>query len=94
MVYGQCIKNIPHVSSRLSEEAWNCNFNEGYRIMQLMYCSTCICCSMGCRGVWHMYASEGVYVIPRAKPEELHNTRGCMHMPYTTYNPCYSTLVP
>ena len=39
---------------------------------------------MGCRGVWHMYASEGVYVIPRAKPEELHNTRGCMHMPYTT----------
>ena len=30
-----------------------------------------------------MYTSEGVYVIPRAKPEELHNTRGCMHMPYS-----------
>ena len=35
---------------------------------------TSICCSMGCSGVWHMYTSEGVYVIPRAKPEELHNT--------------------
>ena len=44
-----------------------------------MFVSTSICCSMGCSGVWHMYTSEGVYVIPRAKPEELHNTRGCMH---------------